>query len=81
VDAVTLFTASNWKIAVFGREGRHNSMHFHVVGPDFDCSVNLETLEMIVGWAPKKVLKAACAWAAVPANRAALRKAWKDQNP
>ena len=77
---VTAYASADgkWKIAVYGRD--HGVPHLHVVGPEFDCAVSIAGLRPIVGRAPKKVLSAALAWAARPANRSALLKLWKDQN-
>ena len=58
---VTVYRQPGWKIAVYGRE--HGAPHFHVEGPGFRCSVDIETLEVIVGAAPTAVLRAARLWA------------------
>ncbi len=65
-----------WKIAVYGQE--HGRPHFHIEGPDFRCSVSLDTFEVIIGSVPKRVLTAANAWA--KANADLLRKKWKELN-
>jgi Domain of unknown function (DUF4160) len=73
---VTMHRRANWKIAVYGAE--HGVPHFHIEGPDFRCSVSIETREVIIGDAPPRVLVEARAWAA--ANRAALAAKWKELN-
>ncbi len=67
---------ANWKVAVYGAE--HGVPHFHVEGPDFRCSISIETREVIVGDAPGRVLVEARAWAA--ANAAALTAMWPELN-
>ena len=74
---VTLHRGQNWKIAVYGRE--HGIPHFHIEGPEFRCSVSIESGEVIIGSAPRPVLAAARTWAR--ANRAALMRAWRELNP
>ncbi len=73
---VTLYRASGWKIAVYGRE--HGVAHFHIEGPGFRCSVAIGTLEVIVGSVPPGVLKDALAWAR--RNRTALKAKWQELN-
>ncbi|WP_083764770.1 DUF4160 domain-containing protein [Geotalea uraniireducens] len=51
----------NWKIAVFGRE--HGVPHFHLWWPDGRASINLETLEVIIGNPPAVLLAEARTWA------------------
>ncbi|MGZ8362843.1 MAG: DUF4160 domain-containing protein [Caulobacteraceae bacterium] len=73
---VTLHRAAAWKIAVYGRE--HGVPHFHVEGPDFRCSISIETFELIVGRAPPAVLREGIAWAR--RNQAPLRRTWRELN-
>jgi hypothetical protein len=73
---VTVYRGSGWKIAVYGRE--HGVPHFHIEGPDFRCSVRIDTLEVIVGTAPADVLKSVCAWAR--RNRTHLNAKWHELN-
>ena len=73
---VTVYRQPGWKIAVYGRE--HGAPHFHVEGPGFRCSVDIETLEVIVGAAPTAVLRAARLWA--QANRSQLIGKWRELN-
>ncbi len=73
---VTLHRGLSWKIAVYGRE--HGAPHFHIEGPGFRCSVNIATQALIIGDAPKDVLRQAREWAA--ANRALLIAAWQELN-
>lgn len=74
---VTLHNAVAWKIAIYGNE--HGIPHFHIEGPGFRCSIGIESLKVIVGGAPPKILHPALEWAA--ANRDLLRRTWKEWNP
>lgn len=51
----------NWKIEVFGRE--HGIPHFHLLWPDVRASLNIETLEVIIGSPPAIILAEARRWA------------------
>lgn len=73
---VTLHRAEAWKISVYGRD--HGVPHFHIEGPDFRCSVAIATLDLIVGSAPPRVLRAAVAWAR--AHQAELSAKWQELN-
>lgn len=73
---VTVYRQPGWKIAVYGRE--HGAPHFHVEGPGFRRSVDIETLEVIVGIVPVVVLRTARRWA--QANRARLLEKWRELN-
>jgi hypothetical protein len=73
---VTVYRQPGWKIAVYGRE--HGLPHFHIEGPDFRCSVSIETLDVIVGTVPTIVMKDAYRWA--KANRSALLAKWRELN-
>jgi hypothetical protein len=69
----------NWKVAVYGDEGAHAVAHYHVEGPDFRCSIDIVTSELIIGDAPKKILADAREWA--EANRDLLLEKYKELNP
>jgi hypothetical protein len=73
---VTLHREAAWRIAVYGRD--HGIPHFHVEGPGFRGSVNIETLELIVGAVPAAILKAARAWARE--HRQELLPRWRELN-
>ena len=74
---VTMHRGPNWKVSVYGRE--HGRAHFHVEGPGFRCSVEIATLEVIVGAVPARVLRDAVAWARE--YRAELLIKWQELNP
>jgi hypothetical protein len=44
----------NWKIEVFGRE--HGVPHFHLQWPEGRASLDIETLEIIIGNPPPLIL-------------------------
>jgi len=67
---------SGWKIAVYTNE--HGIPHYHVEGPEFRCSLAIETHELIVGVAPAGVLRSARLWAR--GNQPALLAKWQELN-
>jgi hypothetical protein len=73
---VTVHRGPGWKIAVYGRE--HGVPHFHVEGPDFRCSVDIRTFDLIVGTVPVAALNAAIVWARK--NRTTLMIKWRELN-
>lgn len=73
---VTVYRGSNWKIAVYGRD--HGIPPFHVEGPDFRCSVAIDTCEVIIGSAPADILRVAKQWA--EENTALLMAKWRELN-
>jgi hypothetical protein len=66
----------NWKIEVFGRE--HGVPHFHLRWPDGRASINIETLEVIIGNPPAIILAEARIWAIE--NRERILAEWKKLN-
>ena len=56
----------------------HGEPHFHIIAADFAAKVSIETLELIAGDAPSRVLKQARDWA--DANRTQLRDVWNRGN-
>lgn len=74
---VTLLRGPNWKVSVYGRE--HGVPHFHIEGPGFRCSVEIASLEVIVGAVPVKVLREALSWARD--HRPELQASWQELNP
>jgi hypothetical protein len=51
---------------------------FIIEGPDYRCSVAIETGEVIVGAAPRAVLRSAKVWA--EQNRPLLMSTWRELN-
>ena len=74
---VTMHRGPNWKVSVYGRE--HGLAHFHIEGPGFRCSVEIATLEVIVGAVPSAVLRDALIWARD--HQAELVAKWQELNP
>jgi|GEM_PF-3606769 len=66
------------KILLLVKGLEHGRVHFHLSGPDLDCVLDLETLEVLAGHAPAKILRQARAWA--KENRQAIKAAWEEQN-
>jgi hypothetical protein len=66
----------NWKIEVFGRE--HGIPHFHLRWPDGRASLNIETLEIIIGSPPAIILAEARRWA--NENRDQIWAKWNELN-
>lgn len=57
----------------------HRPAHFHVVAPDYQAMVEIETLAVFRGSVPARDRHAVMGWA--EANREAIRAAWNDLNP
>lgn len=71
-----LFAFGNVRGVVYG--GDHLPPHFHVVGPDFQAVVDMETLAVIAGHLPRPLLAQVRDWA--KANRPALTAEWNRCN-
>jgi hypothetical protein len=56
----------------------HAPPHFHVVGPDTDIQVSIETLQVMRGCCRPAHLAQAISWAAE--NQALLRAKWSEYN-
>lgn len=56
----------------------HDPPHFHVVGPDTDIQVSIETLQVMRGHYRAAALAQAIDWAV--GNRALLRAKWSEFN-
>jgi hypothetical protein len=69
----TKYRFSNFRITL--REKDHNPPHVHLMGPDFDVVINLETLEVMDGAAPATVLRHAVGW--IADNREELIQQWR----
>lgn len=66
------YRGPNWAIRIHGKE--HGIPHFHLDGPGFRCSVEIASLELIVGTALSRVMKDALAWARL--NQDLLFQIW-----
>ncbi|HET6233761.1 MAG TPA: DUF4160 domain-containing protein [Acetobacteraceae bacterium] len=52
--------------------------HFHIEGPEYRCSIGIITLQLIIGNAPRPVLRAARTWASD--HQALLMRTWGELN-
>jgi Domain of unknown function (DUF4160) len=73
---VTVFREARWKIAIYAND--HGIPHFHVEGPDFRCSVAIESNSVIIGTVPPKILREALVWS--HNNRSELMQKWQELN-
>ena len=71
-----LYHNRNWKIEVLGLE--HGVPHFHLRWPEGRASINIETLEVIIGSPPTAILAEARNWAKV--NRDKIWTEWQKLN-
>ena len=69
----TKYRLANYRITL--REKDHNPPHVHLMGPGFEAAVNLETVEVIDGSAPVKVLRHALKW--INDNKEELKQQWQ----
>ena len=76
-NLVTMHRGPSWKVSVYGRQ--HGRAPFHIEGPGFRCSVEIATLEVIVGSVPSAVLRDALSWARD--RRTELAAQWQELNP
>jgi hypothetical protein len=70
----TIYRCGNWKIVMYFDD--HGAPHFHVLTPDGEAKMAIDTLEVIVGDIDRKALKEARSWA--EANRALLHRRWRE---
>lgn len=71
-----LFYFGNVRGVVHG--GDHLPPHFHVVGPDFQGVIEIETLALLAGHVPKAVLREVLDWARD--NRPVIVAEWNRCN-
>ena len=65
---------SGFKLLMFFED--ENPPHVHIKGPDFTAKIRLSNGDLIVGDAPKRVLREARRW--IEENRAELLRLWKE---
>ncbi len=56
----------------------HAPPHFHVMGPEVDFTVRLDTLQILAGTANRKALREVIAWAST--NMDLLTRKWDEYN-
>lgn len=76
VEMPTLARIGKVKVQVFADD--HNPPHFHVVTPDKEALIALETLKMLRGEIGRRDLATALKW--VRANRKIVVKEWERLN-
>jgi hypothetical protein len=69
---------SNSKICMYVDD--HEPPHFHLTGPGWQASVDLTTLAITAGRAPRRDLDEALQWVGVAENRARLFSEWSRLN-
>lgn len=69
---------SNSKICIF--PGDHAPPHFHLMGPGWMALIEIASLELQRGKAPRADLAEAIRWASVPQNLALLVREWRRLN-
>ena len=52
----------------------HNPPHFHVLHNKYRAQINIETLEIIEGYLPTKILRLVTKWATI--HKKELKKNW-----
>jgi hypothetical protein len=72
----TIKRFSNVTLYIFGND--HVPPHFHLRGPNTQCQVHIETLQVIRGRYDRRDYAEAVAWAAD--NQALLCSVWSDLN-
>lgn len=72
-----LVQIGNIVIRVYAND--HLPPHFHIITPDADALVEIESLEIIKGKLPSKVLKIALGWASE--NKTLIAAEWNRTNP
>jgi hypothetical protein len=69
---------SNGKAVILIHADDHPPPHFHLWHPDWEALVDFRTMMVWRGWAPKRELAEACAWAT--ANLGVIETKWRDLN-
>ena len=72
----TIKELSNAKVQIFADD--HLPPHFHLFGPNSNCQISIETLEILRGEARRRDLNEAMAWA--EENRDLLWSKWSELN-
>lgn len=74
---VKLAIIGNIAFQVYGDD--HRPAHFHVVAPDYQAMIEIETLAVMQGTIPARDRKAVTAWAV--AHQDDVKAAWNRLNP
>lgn len=88
LDYVYFTAAGAWNMAKLHQIGKviitiyandHLPPHFHVIAPDFEALIEIETLAVLAGSLGRSSRKAVMTW--VAANLATIRAEWNRINP
>lgn len=71
---------SNCDIYVYAPPKEHPPPHFHLLGPDTDCSVDLASFEVMKGHYSQKDLKEAIEWLEDGNNLKCVWDLWRVLN-
>ena len=69
----TIHRDDGWKVAMYRKD--HNPPHFHIITPDTEVQVRLDSLEIMAGRISARLWKQARSWALE--HRSALEEAWQ----
>lgn len=72
----TLHRIRNVQLCEFAAD--HPPPHFHIIAPDWDALIEIESLNVFQGHVPSPLLKEITAWATL--NQALLRQTWRILN-
>lgn len=72
----TVHRLSNARICMYADD--HAPPHFHLKGPDWECMIDIDTLQIIEGDAVKRDYLDAISWAR--SNRDTLLSEWRRLN-
>lgn len=70
----TIYREGNWKIVMYFDD--HGIPHFHILTPDAEAKLAIDTLDVVAGNVDRKTLAAAKAWATE--NRALRHRRWNE---
>ncbi len=71
------YKVDNFKIALYGMD--HIPPHVHVITPDAEAVMEIETGDVVRGDVPRAVHRRAVEW--ISQNRETLLKTWNEWNP
>ncbi len=77
MPCIVQLTAST-SIYVYAND--HMPPHFHILTPDGDALVDMQTLQIIRGMVRRRPYALTVAWASEPANRDRLHAEWRRLN-
>lgn len=72
----TIRRFNNFRIDMYADD--HPPVHFHIITPETKALVDVETLEVLAGRVPGKILREAIEWA--KDNKKELKEKWQQLN-